>query len=43
LGSNKYSGDDMIPDYCKFVIIGQQLQEENKNLQIEIKTLKESK
>lgn len=26
LGSNKYKGDDMIPDYAKTVIIGQQLQ-----------------
>lgn len=25
LGSNKYSGKDMIPDYCKAVIIAQQL------------------
>ncbi len=28
LGSNKYTGDQMIPDYCKAVIIGQQLQDE---------------
>lgn len=28
LGSNKYTGDQMIPDYCKAVIIGKQLQDE---------------
>jgi len=28
LGSNKYKGDDMIPDYAKAVIIGQQLQKQ---------------
>jgi len=32
LGSNKYSGDQMIPDYCKAVIIGQQLLKEVKEL-----------
>ncbi len=26
LGSGKYSGDDMIPDYAKAVLIGKQLQ-----------------
>ncbi len=32
LGSDEYSGDEMIPDYCKAVIIGKQLQAENKRL-----------
>ena len=26
LGSGKYSGDEILPDYCKAVIIGEQLQ-----------------
>ncbi|KKL80983.1 hypothetical protein LCGC14_1999290 [marine sediment metagenome] len=41
LGSNKYTGDQMIPDYCKAVIIGQQLQAELDTANKENKRLRD--
>ena len=40
LGSGKYTGDDMIPDYCKAVNIGMQLQTDLADKQVEIDTLR---
>ena len=38
LGASKYKGDEMIPDYCKAVNIGKQLQAENERLKELAKT-----